>query len=89
MARIWQIRQSEAPDRYDMDYRKPKYETDEEMEAYECGYEEGYADAMKEVKGEHMGFRGRMGSRTRTSYRMDDEDEMGYRRSRDSRGRYM
>lgn len=92
MARIWQIRQSDEPSRYGMDYRK-KYETEEEMDAYECGYEEGYGDAMKEVNGgavgQRMGYRGYMDERGRgeSGYRMDDG--MGYRRHRDSRGRYM
>jgi len=86
MARIWQIRQSEAPDRYDMDYKK--FDSEEENEAYECGYEEGYADAMRKVKGGHMGLRGNYGRRGGSGYRMDD-DEMDYRRRRDSRGRYM
>lgn len=84
MARIWQIRQSDEPSRYGMDYKK--YDSEEEMEAYECGYEEGYGDAMRQVSGEHMGSR--MGYRNRMENHMDGGD-MDYRRRRDSRGRYM
>ena len=48
MSRIWHIRQSDEPSMYGMGYKN--YESEEENEAYECGYKEGYADAMEEVK---------------------------------------
>lgn len=78
MSRIWHIRQSDEPSMYGMGYKN--YESEEENEAYECGYKEGYADAMEEVSG--MGYRGGMSERR-------GGGDMGYRRRRDSRGRYM
>lgn len=84
-------------------------EDDEIRDAYECGYKEGYGDAMSEVEGRYgerrsgMGMRESMGMRNRPGMGMrrgsmgmrDDVQEypeqemMGERRSRDSRGRYM
>lgn len=57
-----------------------------EKEAYECGYDDGYADAMKKVYGEREPY---MGERMPyISYRDDDDRYMGERRRRDSMGRY-
>ncbi len=74
-----------------MGFRKPKFETDEEMEAYECGreegYEEGYEAAKKEFMGQ-MGYRNNFGGRGGSGYRMDDS-EMDYRHRGGFRGRNM
>ena len=47
--KMWEIRENTG--RYDEDYRIG-YKKKSMDEAYECGYEDGYATAMKEVKGE-------------------------------------
>ena len=79
MARLWQIRESYG------DRMSKEDMSVEEREAYDCGYDEGYADAMEEVGSSDMGERygmrgGRMGNRY---------PEMGERRRRRSNGRYM
>ena len=101
---MWEIREDYDPDergRYGMrdDDAEEAY-----MEGYEKGCEHGYRKAMKEAQKERdyekMGMRNDYptyhgGSNKRVFYRddmddMDDMDErMGYRRRRDSRGRYM
>lgn len=90
MSRVWEI----------IDNSRHYSKRDEELaEAYECGYDAGYGDAMKEVHSQ-------MGER---SYRINDQytgkdsgawerpssrrEDMGMRymnerRSRDSQGRY-
>lgn len=64
-----------------------------EKKAYSCGFEdgfeEGYREAMEKASsGERMGSRmeERMGERH--SYRDEDENRLGERRSRDSYGRF-
>lgn len=71
-------------------------------EAYECGYEDGYKEAMKKFEEgeENMSFRGRMhdkyygerdygrDGRGMHSDREYSGESMGERRSRDSMGRY-
>lgn len=64
---MWEIREKDKYSDYRMGRRGMSTE-----EAYECGYEDGYKEAMEEIE--------EMGSRT-SSYRMGE-------RSRDSRGRY-
>lgn len=65
----------------------------EVKEAYECGYEEGYEAAMKEMQG-HMGERSHYGMRSGMdeSYgmrsEMGDYGMLGERRGRDAMGRY-
>lgn len=102
MARYWEIRESYGD----------KNKSSKEMEAYECGYEEGYEAAMKEMgmdqeMGERseygmrsgsMGMRGRYGNRygdinersghPNTFVEGEDRGSLGYRRGRDSMGRY-
>ncbi len=61
MARLWQIRESFGE-------RSPMEEMNRHDKAiYECGYEEGREDAMREMEMTHMGERrgraGRMGER--------------------------
>lgn len=69
--RMWEIRENTG--RYDSDYRmgmKDKSVKD----AYKCGYEDGYADAMEEVAERKYG---------KSSYRMEeDEERSGNRRYR-------
>lgn len=77
-SRIWKIRESYGDrmnDRYG-NKSAEEFETPEEKEAYECGYEEGYQAAMEEAQ---------MGER---SYGMGQRHYMGERRGRDSMGRF-
>lgn len=83
MARLWEIRESYG-DRmgHRTNYRDMDDMGVEEREAYDCGYEHGFGDAMKESR--HFGER---------SPYMDErymgERYMGERgRMRDSMGRY-
>lgn len=69
MHRMWEIREG-----YDHDYRMGRKDKSVE-EAYECGFEDGYEAAMKEIEEMHE----RKGM---SSYR-----DLSLR-SRDSRGRY-
>lgn len=81
------------PDYAGVFYRKEKYEHDPELlDAYECGYE----DAMREMRDGYHERRDNVthyGAGGRILYRNDDremwDDEVEYRRRRDSRGRYM
>ena len=59
MHRLWEIREG-----YDHDYRMGRKEKSV-TEAYECGYEDGYRDAMEEM--EDMNEKKSM-----SSYRMRD-----------------
>lgn len=101
-AKYWEIRES-----YGNKSMNP-----EAKEAYECGYEEGYEAAMKELgmdqeMGERSGYgmrSGMMGKRSHYGMRYGDINErsgepntfvegedrgsLGYRRGRDSMGRY-
>lgn len=66
--------------------RRKAHMSEEELEAYECGREDGYAEAMKKVYGERDPY---MGERMPyIAYRDDDDMYMGERRRRDSMGRY-
>ena len=50
MNRMWEIREHHSEPGYKMSRRNPELE-----EAYECGFEDGYNKAMKEIKyGERM-----------------------------------
>lgn len=78
-------------------YRKEKYEHDPElMEAYECGVKDGWREAMEESYGYHerRGNVTHYGAGGRILYRHEDErerwndDDVEYRRRRDSMGRY-
>lgn len=64
-----------------------------ESEAYECGYEEGYRDAMTHVYGERTTHRSGMGLGKEVYMRggdeFEDEEMYNMRRRRDSRGRFM
>lgn len=74
--RMWQIREG-----YDPRYGE-RHGGDEVKEAYECGYEEGYGDAMKEVYGERGNY-GNRGGRVRYGNREDEDmQDMGERRRR-------
>lgn len=74
-------------------YRKERYEHNPELlDAYECGYE----DAMREMSDGYHERRGNVthyGAGGRILYRRDDDrmyddDDVEYRRRRDSMGRY-
>lgn len=81
-SRIWKIRESYGDRKSGMDYDTP-----EEQEAYECGYEEGYEAAMKELSmGERYGMRG--GDYQPMMGMGERHHMMGERRGRDSMGRY-
>ena len=80
MAKYWEIRES-----YGDRSRKS-----EAREAYDCGFEEGYEAAMKEMgmDSEEMGERSRRsGMRSNTYVEGRDRDYLGERRGRDSMGR--
>lgn len=64
--RMWEIREK---DKYS-DYRMGKRGMSTE-EAYECGYEDGYKEAMEEIE--------EMGSRSSSSYRMGERSSRRYR----------
>lgn len=85
MARFYEIKTSDAPSR--SGFGRRDFETEDEYEAYECGYENGYDAAMDEMNGKDS----RRVSYKRSRYRDDDDDiyMMNSRRRRDSRGRYM
>ena len=87
------LRRIIEPDYAGVFYRKEKYEHDTELlDAYECGYE----DAMREMSDGYHERRGnvtRYGAGGRILYRRDDDrmyddDDVEYRRRRDSMGRY-
>lgn len=102
MAKYWEIIESYGD----------KSRKSEAREAYECGYEEGYEAAMKEMGMDQemeerpgygmrygsMGMRGRYGNRygdinersgqPNTFVEGEDRGSLGYRRGRDSMGRY-
>lgn len=95
MSRMWEIRENYG--------ERNKDYSDTEMDAYEAGYEEGYAAAMKEVKGggygeRSYGMRGGYGQRDEMAGAGGDygmRGGMGYRddryygeRHRDSMGRF-
>lgn len=74
-------------------YRKERYEHNPELlDAYECGYE----DALHEMRDGYYERRGNVthyGAGGRILYRRDDDrmyddDDVEYRRRRDSMGRY-
>lgn len=74
---------------------KEKYQHDPElMEAYECGKKDGWRAAMEEVDGYHerRGNVTHYGAGGRILYRDDDremwDDDVEYRRRRDSMGRF-
>lgn len=76
-------------------YRKDKFAHDPElMEAYECGKKDGWREAMEESDGYHerRGNVTHYGAGGRILYRRDDDmyddDEVAYRRRRDSMGRF-
>ena len=78
MSRVWEIIE------HSRSGKGHKGEEKEIMDAYECGYEEGYEDAMKELK-EMESHHSQMGER---SYRIRDQytgrdpgasEEMSYR----------
>lgn len=65
-SKLWEIRESYG-DRMGERNMSEKSMSEEEREAYKCGYEDGYEDAMKEVHpvserygNRYMGERGRM-----------------------------
>jgi hypothetical protein len=65
---------------------------DEVEEAYQQGCEDGYRKAMSEMghRDSGYGMRGDSGYGMRGGYGMrENYDDMGERRRRDSRGRYM
>ena len=72
MAKLWEIRESYGDKTQDP-----------EMEAYECGYEEGYQAAMDEMghSGSRMGYKSGYGMRGGMGQRSGGEDRgsMGYR----------
>lgn len=87
------LRRIIEPDYAGVFYRKEKYEHDTELlDAYECGYE----DAMREMSDGYHKRRGNVthyGAGGRILYRRDDDrmyddDDVEYRRRRDSMGRY-
>ncbi len=87
------LRRIIEPDYAGVFYRKEKYEHDTELlDAYECGYE----DAMREMSDGYHERRGNVthyGAGGRILYRRDDDrmyddDDVEYRRRRDSMGRY-
>lgn len=88
------IRRIVEPDYAGVFYRKEKYEHDPELlDAYECGYE----DAMREMRDgyherrdnvTHYGAGGRILYRDDRDREMWDDD-IDYRRRRDSRGRFV
>lgn len=92
MSRMWEIRENYGE-------RNRNY-SETEMEAYECGYEEGYAAAMKESRGgygeRNYEMRGGYGQRDgMAGGDMGERGGMGYRddryygeRHRDSMGRF-
>lgn len=89
-ARLWEIRET-----YGNRSRK-KYSDPDLQEAYECGFDEGYEEAEGKMMGQRhpmgqRGYRMDMGERGGYMGRRDDMDDydMGERRMRDSRGRYM
>lgn len=77
MSRIWQVRQYDDSQRFGVGYKG-----DDDYDAYEAGYRDGYGDAMEEVSG--MNYRSGISERQGSN-----GGNMGYRRRRDSRGRYM
>lgn len=90
MSRLWEIRENYG------ERSKGNY-SDAEMDAYECGYEEGYAAAMKEVKGGYgeRGYemRGGYGQRDDMAgagggYMGNRDDRYYGERHRDSMGRF-
>ena len=67
--RMWEIREGYhegnlGKSKGDHDGRKNHSSEDEVKEAYECGYEDGYADAMEEMEKSSYG-RSRMSKRYR------------------------
>lgn len=84
-----------------IDYRHAdKFDHDPELrEAYECGYKHGRKEAYKEIMEEQYGDSYNHRERGRTyppmmrehdrEWREPEDDEIAYRRRRDSRGRYM
>ena len=101
--KLWEIREGYDPDER-MEMRGGDSAEIAYHEGCRHGYKKGYGDAMREVSGE-FGYRSgsgyRRGESTRMgdrhgmggyypSYRDEDEyEEIGERRRRDSRGRYM
>lgn len=75
-------------------YREEKFAHDPELrEAYECGRKTGWREAMEESE-RRGGYHERLDWRTmppmmRESDRGWDDDEVSYRRGRDSMGRYI
>lgn len=81
MAKYWEIRESYGD----------KSRKSDSREAYECGYEDGYEAAMREMEegSEEMGERThRSAGRPNTFVEGRDRDYLGERRGRDSMGRY-
>ena len=61
--RMWEIKEKDR-EHYDDDYRS--YRSKSIDEAYECGYEDGYRAAMKEMEeNEEHSYRSMRGSRSR------------------------
>lgn len=76
-SKMWEIRESYG-DRMGRRSGVPqRYEDDELQEAYECGWEE-HAEMTEGRMGERYGRR-----------EYPEAEHIGYRRMRDSRGRYM
>ena len=68
--RMWEIREGYQEGMYGKgkDAKHSKHDSEDEVkEAYECGYEDGYADAMEEMEKSSYGGRdrGRMSKRYR------------------------
>lgn len=87
------LRRIIEPDYAGVFYRKERYEHNPELlDAYECGYE----DALHEMRDGYYERRGNVthyGAGGRILYRRDDDrmyddDDVEYRRRRDSMGRY-
>lgn len=57
--RMWEIREGDYSPKHRGEYYGHKgaeheYHKDRELkEAYECGYEDGYEEAMREIEGHH------------------------------------
>ena len=53
--RMWEIREGDYQQKHRGDYygRHKSSEKDEVEEAEECGFEDGYKEAMKEIEGHH------------------------------------
>lgn len=95
--RIWEVFDSPYDERRGGGYRgggSYNQHDNKVSEAYECGMEDGYREAMKHVYGERSIHRSGAGLGREVYMRggdeyMDDEEMYNMRRRRDSRGRFM